>query len=650
MKKMLWEDRKPQQTWLLALGGLMLLTFAVVTWLSVSRYLAYNTIAFDLARMSEAIWQTLQGDLLYFTSEGIPFSRLSFHVELFYLLLAPLYALWPSPSLLLVVQALLYTSGAIPAFRLAERRLDSAGFGFVLALIYLFYPVAQTAVLFEFHADTLAMPMLLFALEALDRDSHRQYAFWVALALSCKYYVAVPVFFLGALTWLRGKRQVGGWTMAVAALWGFLTFFVIRGLFAPEVGADEVKATTSSYLAFFFGQISEVRETLMLRVLNGLIVILPAALLSLRALGWLFVASTIILPVLISSGPGPVYFYIYHHYALAVPFLVMAIIDGAVALRNSFDEMDAADRQRALRKPLLFTVGMTLLLNMVTVDTPLSPLFYRNAEGSGGGMSTTGYRVQPRDRMKDSWLEASVPAGAVVAADRTLGQRLINRDVLYLTQPAFAPFSDLLPNTDYVAVDALYDYVLGVGDIAVDEGVAKEHGTIAMLLADPAWGVEKARDGLLLFSRNEELEQRLEVGMAADEADPLATYGNAIGLMAFEARQTGPRRFLLTYEWKALESMDKRPPLIAVSRLEGLPFSRIVHLPTLGLHPSDEWEAGSTVRESFEIEMPAEAEVGDYALHVGWYDTGSVYAPLTDERSRLGSETMVGMLTWRSRE
>ena len=647
---MLWEEGKPQRTRLLALGALMSLTFAVVTWLSVSRYLAYNTIAFDLARMSEAIWQTLQGNPLYFTSEGIPFSRLSFHVELFYLLLAPLYALWPSPNLLLVVQALLYTSGAIPVFRLAERKLNSAAFAFLLAVIYLFYPVAQTAVLFEFHADTLAMPMLLFALEALDRQSYRQYAFWVALALSCKYYVAVPVFFLGALTWLRGERRVGGWTMAVAALWGFLTFFVIRGLFAPEVGADEVKATTSSYIDFFFGQLSEVRETLMLRVLNGLIVILPAALLSLRALGWLLVASTIILPVLISSGPGPVYFYIYHHYALAVPFLVMAIIDGAVALRDSFDEMEAAERQRALRKPLLFTVGMTLLLNMVTVDTPLSPLFYRTAEGSGNGLSTTGYRIQPRDRMKDSWLETTVPADAAVAADRTLGLRLINSDVLYLTQPAFAPFSDLLSATDYVVVDALYDYVLGVDDMAVDRGVAMEHGTIAMLLEDPSWGVQEARDGLLLFSRNGELEQRLEVEMAADAAEPLVTYGNAIGLMAFEAKQTGPRRFLLTYEWKVLQSMSRRLPLIAVSRLEGLPFSRIVHLPTLGLHPSDKWEAGSIVRESFEIEVPSAAEAGDYALHVGWYDTESVYAPLTDERSRLGSETMVGTLTWQSRE
>ncbi len=38
-----------------------------------------------------------------------------------------------------------------------------------------FYPTALTSVLFDFHGDTLAMPLLLFALDALDQRAWGRY-------------------------------------------------------------------------------------------------------------------------------------------------------------------------------------------------------------------------------------------------------------------------------------------------------------------------------------------------------------------------------------------------------------------------------------------------------------------------------------------
>ena len=66
-----------------------------------------------------------------------------------------------------------------------------------LALIYLLYPTALTSVLFDFHGDTLAMPILLFALDALDQRAWKRYGLFIALALSCKFYVAMPVALMG---------------------------------------------------------------------------------------------------------------------------------------------------------------------------------------------------------------------------------------------------------------------------------------------------------------------------------------------------------------------------------------------------------------------------------------------------------------------
>lgn len=185
----------------------VLLWGAIVAWLSVARYLAYNTSMLDLGNMSQAIGSVLRGQPLVYTSEYGPTSRLAIHVELIYFFIAPVYALWSDPRLLLIIQAALYVSGAIPAYQLAFRRTKSRFAARCAALITLLYPVALTSVLFDFHGDTLAMPLLLWALNALDARRWWRYGVMLALALCCKFYVAVVVFLLGIVIWrTRGDR------------------------------------------------------------------------------------------------------------------------------------------------------------------------------------------------------------------------------------------------------------------------------------------------------------------------------------------------------------------------------------------------------------------------------------------------------------
>ena len=71
---------------------------------------------------------------------GDQISRLAAHVDPILVAFAPLWRLWPSPDLLLIVQAVAVALGALPVFRLARRRLgrDDAALGFALA--YLLYP------------------------------------------------------------------------------------------------------------------------------------------------------------------------------------------------------------------------------------------------------------------------------------------------------------------------------------------------------------------------------------------------------------------------------------------------------------------------------------------------------------------------------
>lgn len=624
-------DRRDVKPAILLVAGILVM-FLLLAWLSVAQYRGYNQHAMDLARMSQAMWSVLHGRPLVWTGDGIAWSRLANHVELIYFPLALVYALWRSPATLQLVQAALFVSGAVPVYRLARRQLASQP-ALLLAFAYLLYPVAQTAVLFELHGDTLAAPLLLWAIEAADRRAWRAYAVWTALALSCKVYVAAPIAVLGLLLWQRGDRRAGAVTGLVALLWGAFAFFVIRAIFAP---GGEATSTPGSYLSFYFLN-AGLLDSLPERLITAVIAIGPLILLVWRAPLWLLPAAVVILPALASNGPGPSYDYRYHHYILGVPFLLAAAIYGAAAMRLREGEYGA------WRRRVRLTFAVTLLFNALLVDTPLNPRFFLSDEVSGVGLTPSQYRRTERDDFKDRWL-AAIPERAPIMADDTLAERLINRPTYLRTKPLFSTLEEQLPAVEYVAVDGLYDYVVAAGGVFYDGGVFNEHDTISLLLADPDFVLERADDGLLLFSRDGlGLRQQVE-RRSYDGRRPLAAFADTIMLVNVQVERLSATRYTLEFAWTTERPMNDRPALVAVSQLGSLPHSRILHLPTLALLPTTEWEPGELVVESFEIKLADETARGDYELAVGWYETSNPYAPFTDERSRFGELHSVATL------
>lgn len=625
------------------LGVLIILAFAEMASLSLARYHGFNTGG-DLGNMSQSIWSATQGEPLVFTLEGVRVSRLARHVEIIYFLLAPLYALFPTPATLLIVQSALYAIGALPVFLLARRRLHHSSAGIVLALVYLLYPVAQTAVLFDFHADTLAMPLLLFAIEALDRRAWRSYAFWIVLALAAKVYVAAPVAALGMVIWLDGDRRRGGYTMAGAMLWGVVAFTLIRPLFAVANGID-TQTTVTDYVHYYFGQLSTVGESLILRVLNMVVVFLPVMMVGWRAWRWFIPIFVITLPVFISTGPGPVYDYHYHHYALVVPFLLASIIYGM----SSWQARQLSLKRTFFRwqSGLGFTLFLTVLLNVRLVDSPLNPAFYHPPAGAPIGLANTRYGVIPRDGFRAKWLAENVPPTAPLAADILLASHLLNRQTLFFTTYQSGTlgwkYVDITTDVDYAVTDALDDYAIGYGDEISLSRVAREWGSIRQLLMAPSMKLLKAQDGLLLFGKNGDgLSQTVEILPAQPATVPLATFGNDIALLDSYIEPLGARRYRFRFDWMALHPPDEQSALFAVSRLARVEHARIVHLPTAILNPPENWQPGTIVRETFEVTLPAELPPGEYPLWVGWYDGSDFFAAQTDVRSRVGDEFLVG--------
>lgn len=624
---------------------MMLVAWSVYTSLSIARYTGYNVGMLDLGNMAQAIADAADGGPLRFTAPSGTRSRLSGHAELIYGLFALLYRLWRDPRLLLVTQATLFVSGVWPILAMT-RRCGMAHTAPLFALGYLLLPTAVAAVLFDLHGDTLAMPLLLWLLAALAQRRWRQALAWAIVCLLCKWYIVAPVGLLG-LTLLHARtapfdladwslrRRTGALLCLLAGIYGALIVFGVHRWFAT---AD---SGMQQYASFYFGKLNAIGwNGALARLVNLLAVILPTALLWRWAIWTTAPALAIIVPAVITTGPGAAYAWSYHHYAAAVPFLVAGSIYGASLKASSVPFRRQVRHQRALAT--LFC-GTALLCHVGLNDTPLGMRFWQAAPGQG--LDASGYGRTSRDRLKDSWLRARVAPDARIAASNFLAPHLVNRSTLYLVRYADEPTALRLAQTqnhiEAAYPDALFDFTTETAS-GIAGGVSYDHSAIVQLLTDPDWGLVAARDGLLHFARQPgegaALPQSLQP--VVQDAPALASFGDLVELVSANVEKRSGHRYQATLRWRALRTIGPADGF-PVSHLERVDDARIVHLPITLLRP-DEWQTGSVLEERFEFELPAELPRGSYTWHIGWYDERHPAAALTDERSRVGAEFAAG--------
>jgi uncharacterized membrane protein len=185
--------------------------------LAALEHRAFETGRFDLGNMVQAVWSTAHGrplDVTELTGEQI--NRLGAHVDPLLVGLAPLWWVWPSPTMLVVVQAIVLSTGALPVFWLARKHLGSEWMAALFALAYLLYAPVQWLALDEFHPVAFAAPLLLFALWYLDEERLLAAAPFLALAAATKEEVPLVVAGIGLWLAIARVRRVTGAAIAAA--------------------------------------------------------------------------------------------------------------------------------------------------------------------------------------------------------------------------------------------------------------------------------------------------------------------------------------------------------------------------------------------------------------------------------------------------
>ncbi|NCC31961.1 MAG: DUF2079 domain-containing protein, partial [Chloroflexia bacterium] len=372
------------------------------------------------------------------------------------------------------------------------------------------------------------------------------------------------------------------------------------------------------------------------RLVSALLVFGPALFLGWRGWRWLLPAAPLTLAVLLSTGPGTVYHYAYHHYALVVPFVVMAVIDGAVRLRQQAAEAAPGERVRQWKPDLIFTTVIVAVVSLLMVDQPLNPRFWLALPGQG--LDHARYGRVARDDVKDRFLAEAVPDAVPMAASMFLAPRLVEREKLYLVRypddPGGERLPSLLPEVEYVLADALFDW-----RTLTDEGilptVAYEAAEIRTLLNDSSFGLVAARDGLLLFQRDAPVAQVLSNTVSLTSTVDVAAKSLDLGpatLRGFAVEQRAGRRFEATFVW-ALNGPPPTTPWVAISQLVGVSEARMVHMPTYVLQPITTWPADQLIYERFAFEVPDDVPAGRYEWQVAWYDATHPEAAFSDERA-----------------
>jgi uncharacterized membrane protein len=299
---------------------------------------AFETGRFDLGNMTQAVWSTVEGRPLDVTDlGGDQISRLGAHVDPVLALFAPLWLVWPSATMLLVVQAAAIALGALPMFWLGRKHLGSEWAGVFCGLAYLVYPAVQWLALDEFHPVALACPLLAFAFWYLDEDRLWAFVPFGVLAALTKEEIPLVVAALGVWYAIAKGRRLAGTVIAVA---GFATTALWLGAVIPHFreGAEPafygrydavggspagiVKTTLTDPLAIAEA-VTERRDLLYLVELG-----LPLAALFLLAPLALIAAVPELLANLLSSVGNQTSIR-FHYTAPITPFLLAAAILGA---------------------------------------------------------------------------------------------------------------------------------------------------------------------------------------------------------------------------------------------------------------------------------------------------------------------------------
>lgn len=389
---------------------------AFFSYLSILKYNNYIYNDFDLAIDAQALWNIIHGSC-YSSIHQIIF--LGNHMRLVLFLIAPLYAIFTSPVLLLVVQSVFLGLGAYPLYRIAKDVLD-AKFALAIALSYLLYPALMYMNLFEFHPTALATCLLMFMLYYFYQGKFRAFIISAILALSCQENIALLLVTTGIFAiFVKKEKKWFVVPAAIGAIYFYISIFKIMpyfnngtiefGSLYSHLGPNICQAAVNIVLNPFktIGILLSPENIFLLFGLFTPLLFLPFLYMPL-----LLVASPVFLQHMLSSRFME-HTIFYHYSAELIPFIFVAAVYG---IKRLICVLDKPIDRRAL---------LWLVVIVATVSSVHMGPLARISE------SIEAWKSRRDVSLQISRFISQIPPDAAVAATFEFLPKLSNRKYLY---------------------------------------------------------------------------------------------------------------------------------------------------------------------------------------------------------------------------
>ena len=188
--------------------ALTVLMTAQVAFAAIARHRAYSSSTFDLGIFAQ-MYHYMATDLTQNTTveRNELLSHFAVHFSPIYYLLLPFYMIFPSVEFLLTMQAAVCFSGVIPLLLLCRRWRYSSGVTLGISIVFLLYPAFSGGLLYDFHENAFLVPLLLWALYFIQKNSTPGIVISALLLLCVKEDAGLYVVFLGLYALLDKKTS-----------------------------------------------------------------------------------------------------------------------------------------------------------------------------------------------------------------------------------------------------------------------------------------------------------------------------------------------------------------------------------------------------------------------------------------------------------
>lgn len=191
--------------------------FSILAFLKFSNF-RYN--ALDLGIINQVFYNSVHGK--FFESTIHPSTYLKDHFSPILFLFLPLYILFQSPLLLIIIQISAIAVCSIPIYLIAKNYFSKIP-SFLVALAWLLNPAVQNLSLFEFSFLSLALPCIFFALYYYTKNRMGTLLMFSCVALLVREDVSLFIFMLGLLM-IFDKKNIR-WGIATLIISSF--YFII---------------------------------------------------------------------------------------------------------------------------------------------------------------------------------------------------------------------------------------------------------------------------------------------------------------------------------------------------------------------------------------------------------------------------------------